>query len=216
MKQFLIIGLGRFGFSIAKTLAQHGHDVLAIDKDQKKVHDISKEVTHAVVADATDENTLKTLGVRNFDAAIISIGDNLHSNILSTLVLKELGVSYVIVKAQDNIHAKVLIKAGADRVVNPEKDMGERLAKNIVSTNILDYFEFARDHSIAEVLVVPSMVGKSLKELEFRKKYNLNVMAIKRNEKLNMNPGAEDKIFENDSIIVMGSNESLEKIRKIR
>lgn len=215
MKQFIIIGLGRFGLSIAKTLARHGHDVLAIDNDEKKVDEISEYVTHAVVADAADESTLVTLGANNFDVAIISIGDNLHTNILSTLILKELGVSYVIVKAQDDLHAKVLIKAGADRVVNPEKDMGKRLAKNILSTNILEYFEFASDYSIAEIVILPSMVGKSLKELEFRKKYNLNVMAIKRDQKLIMSPGAEDEIFKEDTLIVMGSNENLDKIRNL-
>lgn len=214
MKQFVIIGLGRFGFSIAKTLAEHGYDVLAIDSDEKKVDDISDYVTHAVKADAADEKTLQTLGVSKFDVAIISIGDNLHTNILSTLLLKELGISYVIVKAQDKLHAKVLIKAGADRVVNPEKDMGERLAKNLLSTNILDYFEFARNHSIAEIKILSSMVGKTLQEIEFRKKYNLNVMAIKRNQELIMSPGANDQILEDDTLIVMGSNENLDKIRK--
>ncbi len=215
MSQFIVIGLGRFGLSIAKTLAEYGHHVLAIDSDEKKVHEISNYVTHAVQADAADEKVLQTLGVRNFDAAIVSIGDNLHTNILSTLILKELGVSYVIVKAQDNLHGKVLIKAGADRVINPEKDMGERLAKNILSNNILDYFEFASDYSIAEIIILPSMVGKSLKQLEFRTKYNLNVMAIKRNQKLIMSPGANDRLLEGDTLIVMGSNESLDRVRKL-
>ncbi len=215
MKQFVVIGLGRFGFSIAKTLAKHGHDVLAIDNDAKKVSEISDYVTHAVQADAADEKNLETLGVSNFDAAVVSIGGNLHTNILTTLILKELGVSYVIVKAQDKLHGKVLLKTGADRVVNPEKDMGARLAKNILSTNVLDYFEFASDHSIAEIRTLPFMVGKTLKELEFRKKYNLNVMAIKRNQKLQMSPGANDRILEDDTLIVMGSNESLNKIREL-
>jgi len=215
MKQFVIIGLGRFGFSIAKTLAKHGHDVLAIDNDEKKINEISDYVTHAVQADATDEKTLETLGISNFDAAVVSIGGNLHTNILTTLILKELGVSYVIVKAQDNLHGKVLIKTGADRVVNPEKDMGARLAKNILSTNVLDFFEFSSDHSIAEIRTLPFMVGKTLKELEFRKKYNLNVMAIKRNQELRMSPGGNDRILEGDTLIVMGSNESLNQIRKL-
>lgn len=213
MKQFIVVGLGRFGSSVAKTLTDNGHDVLAIDENHQKIQDISTEVTHAVEADATDEEALKTLGVRNFDVAIVSIGDNLHANILCTLILKELGVPYVIVKAQDNLHGKVLTKVGADRVVYPERDMGERIAHNLISSNVLDYLEFAPDYSVVEILSSQSMIGKSLGELEFRSKFDVNVMAIKRGQHLNMSPGANDKILENDTLIVMGKNDNLDKIR---
>lgn len=213
MKQFIVVGLGRFGSSVAKTLADNGHDVLTIDENHQKIQDISNYVTHAVEADATDEEALKTLGVRNFDVAIVSIGDNLHANILCTLILKELGVPYVIVKAQDNLHGKVLTKVGADRVVYPERDMGERIAHNLISSNVLDYLEFAPDYSVVEILASSKMVGKSLARLEFRSKYDVNVMAIKRGKHLNMSPGANDKILENDTLLVMGKNENLDKIR---
>ncbi|MCF8008391.1 MAG: TrkA family potassium uptake protein [Halanaerobiales bacterium] len=213
VKQFIVVGLGRFGSSVAKTLADNGHDVLTIDENHQKIQDISNYVTHAVEADATDEEALKTLGVRNFDVAIVSIGDNLHANILCTLILKELGVPYVIVKAQDNLHGKVLTKVGADRVVYPERDMGERIAHNLISSNVLDYLEFAPDYSVVEILASSKMVGKSLARLEFRSKYDVNVMAIKRGKHLNMSPGANDKILENDTLLVMGKNENLDKIR---
>src|SRR6056297_18557 len=213
MKQFIVVGLGRFGSSVATTLADNGHDVLVIDENHQKIQDISNSVTHAVEADATDEEALKTLGVRKFDVAIVSIGDNLHANILCTLILKELGVPYVIVKAQDNLHGKVLTKVGADRVVYPERDMGERIAHNLISSNVLDYLEFAPDYSVVEILASQNMIGKSLGELEFRSRFDVNVMAIKRGQHLNMTPGASDKILEDDTLIVMGKNENLDKVR---
>lgn len=213
MKQFIVVGLGRFGTSVAKTLAENGHDVLAIDCDPEKVQAISSDVTHAVEADATDEETLKTLGVRNFDVAIISIGDNVSANILCTLILKELNLPYVIVKAPDTLHGKVLTKVGADRVVYPERDMGARIAQNLISSNVLDYIEFAPEYGVIEILASEKMVGKTLKELELRANFDVNVMAIKRGEQLYISPGANDKILEGDKLVLMGKNENLEKMR---
>lgn len=215
MKQFIVIGLGRFGSSVAQTLTDSGHDVLAIDQDNQIIQDISNSVTHAVEADATDEEALKTLGVRNFDVAIVSIGDNLHANILCTLILKELGVPYVIVKAQDNLHGKVLTKVGADRVVYPERDMGERIANNLISSNVLDYLEFAPNYSVVEIMASENMIGKTLAEVGFRNKFDVNVMAIKRGDNLNLTPGANDKIMADDNLIVMGKNDNLDKIRHL-
>ena len=135
-KQFVIIGLGRFGSSIAKTLYALGNDVLAIDKDEDIVQEISDSVTHAVQLDATDENALRSLGIRNFDVAVVTIGDNIQSSIMATLLVKELGVKYIIAKGRNDLHAKVLNKIGANRVILPEKDMGIRVAHNLVSSNI--------------------------------------------------------------------------------
>jgi trk system potassium uptake protein len=214
MKQFIVVGLGRFGSSVARTLAEHGHNVLAIDINEEKVQELANIVTHAVEADSTDEDALKTLGVRNFDVAVVSIGENIHANILSTLILKELGVPYVIVKAQDTLHGKVLTKVGADRVVYPERDMGIRIAHNLISSNVLDYLEFAPDYSIVEIISTENMLGKSLSELEFRSKFNVNVIAIKRGKQLNIAPGANDRILEGDILIVMGSNDKLDKLKQ--
>jgi len=180
MKQFVVIGLGRFGASVAETLADNGYDVLAIDKDADRVQSIADIVTHAVEADATDEEALKTLGVRNFDVAVVSIGDNVSANILCTLILKELNVPYVIVKAPDSLHGKVLTKVGADRVVYPERDMGARIANNLISSNVLDYIEFAPEYGVVEILASEKMIGRTLGELALRSKFNVNVMAIKR------------------------------------
>jgi len=211
-KQFVIIGLGRFGSSIAKTLYSLGNDVLAIDKDEDVVQEIADSVTHAVQLDATDENALRTLGIRNFDVAVVTIGDNIQSSIMATLLVKELGVKYIIAKGHSDLHAKVLYKIGADRVVLPEKDMGVRVAHNLVSANILDYIELSEDYSIMEIQVIKEWAGNTLKELKLRSKYGINVMAIKRGDEVNLSPAADDVIEENDIIVSIGSAEDLSKL----
>lgn len=214
MKQFVVIGLGRFGSSVARTLAQKGFDVLAIDANEEKVQTVSSEVTHAVQADATDEEAMKALGVRNFDVAIISIGSDLHSNILATLVMKELGVKYVIAKAQDQLHGKVLSKIGADKIVFPERDMGVRVANSLISSNVLDYIELSPEYTIAEVLASEKLCGHTLQDLQFRTRFGVNVIAIKQGETINVTPIATNEIEEGDILIVMGENESLDRLRK--
>jgi len=215
MKQFVVVGLGRFGMSVASSLSENGYNVLAIDKQSERIQDIADTVTHAVEADATDEEALRTLGVRNFDVAVISIGDNIHANILSTLILKEMGVPYVIVKAQDTLHGKVLKKVGADRVVYPERDMGVRIAHNLISSNVLDYIEFAPDYSIVEIIATSNMIGKSLYELELRSQFGVNVMAIKRGQHINVTPGANDKVLEGDTLVIMGENKNLNRVKQL-
>lgn len=208
-KQYVIIGLGRFGSSIATTLYSLGNDVLVIDKNEDLVEDIADKVTHAVQADATDENTLKSLGIRNFDVAIISIGGDIQSSVMATLIVKELGVKYIIAKGNGELHAKVLYKIGADRVVLPEKDMGVRVAHNMVSSNILDYIELSSDYSIIEIKALKEWEGKNLKDLNLRKKYGINVIAIKNKGKVNLNPAADDKINKENVIVAIGSAEAL-------
>ncbi|MDV4150638.1 TrkA family potassium uptake protein [Clostridium sp. AL.422] len=211
-KQFVIIGLGRFGSSIAKTLYSLGNDVLAIDKDEDVVQEIADSVTHAVQLDATDENALRSLGIRNFDVAVVTIGDNIQSSIMATLLVKELGVKYIIAKGHSDLHAKVLYKIGADRVVLPEKDMGIRVAHNLVSANILDYIELSEDYSVMEIQVLKEWSGNTLKELKLRSKYGINVMAIKRGDEVNLSPSADDIIEENDIIVAIGSAEDLSRL----
>ena len=208
-KQFVVIGLGRFGSSIATTLYSLGNDVLVIDKNEDLIQDIASEVTHAVQADATDENALKALGIRNFDVAIISIGGDIQSSVMATLIVRELGVKYIIAKGNGELHAKVLYKIGADRVVLPEKDMGVRVAHNIISSSILDYIELSSDYSIMEVKAFKDWVGKDLKSLDLRKKYGINVIAIKTGEKINLNPAADDIVCKDNVIVAIGSKEAL-------
>ncbi|CAG9364380.1 TPA: TrkA family potassium uptake protein [Clostridium perfringens] len=211
-KQFVIIGLGRFGSSVAKTLYALGHDVLAIDYNEDLVQEISDSVTHAVQMDATDENALRTLGLRNFDVAVVTIGANIQASIMATLLVKDMGIKYIIAKGNSDLHAKVLYKIGADRVILPEKDMGVRVAHNLVSSSILDYIELSPDYSIIEIESPKEWYGKSMKELSLRSKYGINVMAIKRNNEVNISPDADDVINKDDIVVAIGSAEDLTKL----
>ncbi len=214
-RQFIVIGLGRFGTSVAETLYSLGNDVLAVDFDEDVVQNISDKVTHAVQVDANDENSLRALGIRNFDCAVISIGTNIQSSILATLLVKELGVKYVITKATNALHAKVLYKIGANRVVFPERDMGVRVAHNLVSSNILDYIELSPDYSIAEVVSPEEWNNKTLRELNIRAQYGINVMAIKRNNDIDVSPSADNMIESGDIIVAIGSIEELNKLESL-
>lgn len=211
-KQFVIIGLGRFGSSVAKTLYDLGHDVLAIDSNEDLVQEISDSVTHAVQMDATDENALSTLGLRNFDVAVVTIGANIQASVMATLLVKDMGIKYIIAKGNSDLHAKVLYKIGADRVILPEKDMGVRVAHNLVSSSILDYIELSPDYSIIEIESPKEWYGKSMKELSLRSKYGINVMAIKRNNEVNISPDADDVINKDDIVVAIGSAEDLTKL----
>ena len=211
-KQFVIIGLGRFGSSVAKTLYALGHDVLAIDSNEDLVQEISDSVTHAVQMDATDENALRTLGLRNFDVAVVTIGANIQASVMATLLVKDMGIKYRIAKGNSDLHAKVLYKIGADRVILPEKDMGVRVAHNLVSSSILDYIELSPDYSIIEIESPKEWYGKSMKELSLRSKYGINVMAIKRNNEVNISPDADDVINKDDIVVAIGSAEDLTKL----
>jgi len=214
-KQFLVIGLGRFGRAVAKTLFTMGHDVLAIDIDEDIVQEISDHVTHAIQLDATDESALKTIGINNFDVAVVTIGSNIQASVMITLVLKELGIKFIVCKGDSDLHAKVLYKIGADRVIQPEKDMGTRVAHNLASSNILDYIELSPEYSIVEIEAPREWFNHTLKELSLRSKYGLNIMAIKHNSKIKISLTAEDVIKENDVIVAMGSSEELSRLERL-
>lgn len=214
-KQFVVLGLGRFGHSVAKTLYALGNDVLAIDMDEDLVQEISDSVTHAVQLDATDENALRYLGIRNFDVAVVTIGSNIQASVMATLLVKELGVKYIIAKGHSDLHAKVLYKIGADRVVLPEKDMGVRVAHNLVSASILDYIELSPDYSIMEIQALDEWDGKTLDELRLRSKYGINVMAIKNGDEINLTPSADDRVNAKDVIVAIGSAEDLSKLEGV-
>ena len=211
-KQCLVFGLGRFGTSLAKTLCEMGQEVLAIDSDEEIVNSIAPFVTQAMQLDATDEEVLKTLGVNNFDAAIVSIGQDMQASILVCVLLKELGVPYVIAKANDELHAKVLRKIGADRVIFPERDMGARLARSILAPNVLDLMNLSDDYQIIEIRVPEKWVGNSLIGLNVRRHYGLNILAIHRQESFVVSP-APDMLFEaGDILLVMGKKDDIEKL----
>lgn len=216
MKQFAIIGLGRFGMSVAKNLSDLGHEVLAIDNCEEKVNEASQFVTHAVIADALEEENLKALGLRNFDVVVVAIGEqDIQANILVTVTLKELGVKQVISRAQSDRHGKVLTKVGADKVVYPEKDMGLRLAHSLVSPNVLDFIELSPEHSITEVVTPAKFIGKSLAQLNLRAKYGITVLAIKTDIDILVAPGAQQVIRQGDILVALGKNDCLVELEEV-
>lgn len=213
-KQFLVIGLGRFGMSLIKTLIQHKHEVLAVDKDVELVEDASHIATHAIQADCTDEDALHELGVKNFNHAIVAIGEDTHSSLLVTLLLKELGVKKVTAKAKSAIHGKMLEKLGADQVIYPERDMGIRLGKQLSSGNLIDYIELSPDYNLVEMKAPPAMDGKTLQQLNIRAKYGCNIIAIKHGEMINMTPSADDVIRSGDILLVMGNDIAIQHMEE--
>lgn len=214
-KQFVVIGIGRFGKSVATTLYQLGYEVLAIDSSEKEILDISNEVTHAVQIDAKDEEALKRLGIRNFDVAIVGIGDDIQSNILVSVLLKEIGVKTVIAKAKDALHGRVLEKVGVDRVIYPERDMGVRVAHNLTSTkDLLDFIELSPEYSIVETFAPKEFIDKTIGKLNLRAKYQVSVIAIKSDEEIIAAPGADALIKEGDILIIIGTNQAIGNLPK--
>ncbi|MCA0969448.1 TrkA family potassium uptake protein [Halobacillus litoralis] len=213
-KEFAVIGLGRFGGSICRELSREGMEVLALDLDEDKVNEYRDIAAHAVIADSTDENVLKELGLRNIDHVIVAIGDNIQASILTALMLKELGIKTITVKAQNDYHEKVLNKIGADHVVHPERDMGKRIAHNIISNNILDYIELSDDHSVVEVKAGSKMSGRTLVDLDIRAQYGCNVVAIKRKKDVIVSPMATEEIRESDVLIVIGADKDISRFEK--
>ena len=211
-KQYLVLGLGRFGTSLARTLCELGQEVLAIDADEALVNAVAPYVTQALQMDATDEAALQTLGVNNFDAAIVSIGQNTRDSILVCVLLKELGVPYLIAKANDELHAKVLRKIGADRVVFPERDMGARLARGLLAPNVLDLMNLSDDYQIVEIRVPSKWAGNSIIDVNVRRRYGLNILAIHRQGQFLAAP-PPDMLFEaEDTLLVMGRKEDLNRL----
>jgi trk system potassium uptake protein TrkA len=214
-RQFVVIGLGSFGSSVAKTLYTLGNEVLAVDSDEAIVREIADHVTHAAQVDTADEKSLRDLGISNFDVAVIGMGSDVQASIMATLIVKDLGVKYIISKAHDEKHAKLLYKIGADRVVFVERDMGVRVAHNIVASNILDYIELSPDYNIAEIVSPEAWYGKTLREIDVRANYGLSVIAIKRDHDVNIAPLADDIVRPNDTIIAIGATKELNKFENI-
>ncbi|MBU8877644.1 TrkA family potassium uptake protein [Bacillus sp. FJAT-29790] len=213
-KEFAVIGLGRFGGSICRALAEQGMEVMAIDNNEDRVNEFSMIASHAVVGDTTDESVVKSLGIRNFDHVIVAIGDNIQASILTTLILKEVGVNKITVKAQNDYHEKVLRKIGADQVVHPERDMGRRIAHNIVSNNVLDYLELSEEHSIVEIVANEKLGGNTIIDLDIRAKYGINIVAIKRNNDIIVSPQANEEIQFKDILIVIGADVDINRFEK--
>jgi trk system potassium uptake protein TrkA len=210
-KSIAVIGLGRFGGSITKTLIENGQEVLAIDANEDRVNEYMNIATHAVVANAQDESTLKSLGIRNFDTVVVAIGEDIQASILTTLMVKEAGVKNVWVKAQNDYHARVLEKIGADRVVHPERDMGVRIAHRLIARNLLDYIEISDKFSMVELKVTnPHYLETTLAELELPGRYHITVSAIRRNNGEVELAKADSVVHKNDNILILGRTTDVE------
>lgn len=212
-KQFLVIGAGRFGSSVAVTLNSLGHDVMVVDKSESLVQQISDSVTHAIQADTTSESVLRALGIKDYDVAVVAIGHEIQSSIMTSILLIELGARYVVAKAQTEMHGKVLKKIGVNRVIFPERDMGQKLAHSLISPNIIDLIELSDHYSVVEVNAPREMAGRTMQDLDLRAKFGVNVIALRSEDgKTNIAPGAGDTVRAGDILIAVGDNKALGKI----
>jgi trk system potassium uptake protein TrkA len=227
-KQIAVIGLGTFGFNVAKELAKNGIQVLAIDRDEEIVNEISQTVAHALCADATEEKVLRDAGVVDCETVIVAIGESMETSILVTLLLKEIGVKNIVVKSTSPWHSRIAAKIGANRVVYPEYEMAKKLAEGLASPNILEEIELSPEYNIVEMVAPKQFWGKTIRESGMRASFKINVIAIKRfvpviteegesdiKEEINIAPGGEDEMLENDILLLVGREADLKRLKEI-
>lgn len=212
-KQYAVLGLGSFGRSVALTLEDMGCDVIVVDKSYEKIQEISDMVSYAMRADVADPEALASLGARNLDGAVIAVSDSLEASIMATIAVKELGIPFVLAKAKDELQGMVLRKVGADTIVYPERDMGSRVAKSMVSTAFTDWIELSAEYSMAETVIPDEWVGKSLAELNVREKYGINVVGVIQGEVVSVNMNPQEPLPAECILIVIGSNHVLARFR---
>ena len=210
-KQFLVAGLGLFGTSVALTLQQMGYEVYTLDSEEGLVQDLSTQLNYVVCGDASDKKTLQSLPLEDIDVAVVAIG-NVERNMMCTMLLKELGIKQVVAKAINNLHGAMLNKIGADKVVYAERDMGERVAHNLISAGVMDYIELSSEISVMSLAIPTEFVGKNLIEADLRRRYDVNVVAIKRDGRTIVNPKAQEVFQPEDEIIVLGTHEGVKRM----
>jgi trk system potassium uptake protein len=220
-KHFAVIGLGRFGFSVAKTLAKYGSEVIAIDREEERVKKVAEFVSYAVQLDAMDEKALRSVGVQNVDTAIVSIGENIEASILVVMLLKEMGIRNIIAKAVTTLHGKVLENLGVRRIIFPERDMAIRVAHSLIRPKVLEQLELSEEYSIVELPTPTHLFGKTVKESQLRTKYGVNLIAIKRKvttekgiikEAWNVTPLPSDTMQEGDVLVLIGVNKDIDRL----
>lgn len=211
-KQFVVLGLGSFGASVAVTLQQLGCDVVAVDQDMERIEDVADKVTYAMQADIGNPELFEALGSKSFDGIVVASSENLEGSIMAVLGAKEAGIPYILCKAHNKRYAEVLRKVGADAVVFPEKEMGRRIAKNLVSANLADWIELSPDYSMVEAAVPQKWIGRTLKELDVRRTYEVNVVGIKEGERVEITPDPELPLGRGMILMLVGSNEALKRI----
>ncbi|HID95999.1 MAG TPA: TrkA family potassium uptake protein [Candidatus Latescibacteria bacterium] len=225
--QFAVIGLGQFGFKVATTLAQMGGEVIAIDSNRERVEEIKDQVTQAVCLDSTDEKALRAAGIQDMDAVVVAIGENIETSILTTALLKRLKVKRIIARASTNLQGQVLAEVGAEKVIYPEDQMGEQVARSIIAPHILQHITLQTGHSLVQIVPKKEFIGKTIKEINFRAKYGVNIIAIHRKVptitetgesgfriEVNDLPNPDDRIEETDILVVVGSDEKIEKLAR--
>ena len=214
MGAFLVIGMGRFGSSIATELYQLKHDVLVVDKYEEKVAAIVNNVTNVIIGDTKDEAVLRSLGIHNFDCVIVAMANSVEDSVLTAIMLKEMGAKMIVCKAQNEWHAKILVQLGINKVIRPEYDMGKRAARSLVQKNIIDHLELSPDYSIVELHVPAHWTNKSIGQNDLRKKYGITALAVRRTktEELNFSLNADTMLYEGDILIIISSKKNLDKI----
>lgn len=213
---YLVVGLGRFGSAIAETLCEDGMQVMGVDCRLDLVEAMKDRITQAVQIDSMDREAMEALGIGEFDTAFVTIGGDVKASCVTTMLLRELGVRFIVAKASDEFHGRMLEKLGADKIVYPERDMGKRVAHNLVSGNLLEYIELSPDFSMAEILPRTEWVGKSLLELRLRDEYGLNVVAIRSGDQINPLPGSATVVREGDIMLVVAEEKTLVRMNKRR
>lgn len=212
---FAVIGMGRFGSSVVRTLHELGHHVLALDKNEDALRRVADYATHAVQVDATDQEALRAVGITNFDAVVVSIGADVQESILTTMLLKEMGVKKVVSKAVNELQARVLEKVGADLVVRPERDMAVRVARSLASRNVVDLLELSPAYLVEEVNVGPKLSGRSLGDLDLRTRFGVNVLLIKRGSQILITPTPETQLQDADVLVVVGEKQGLARLESV-
>ncbi len=227
MKQFAVIGLGKFGKKVALTLSEKGGQVLAVDEDIRKVEEIKDQVAQAVCLDSTDEDAMRAAGLQDVDAAVVGAGENLELSVLTTAILKKLGVPHIVARATSDLHSQILERVGATRVINVEEQMGEQVARSIIAPAIHEQFALATGHSLAEVVPRPEFIGQSIGKINFRQQYGVNIIAIQKRIPIvtpegrnsfqilvNDLPKPTDVIEDNDVLVVVGTDENIERLAR--
>ncbi|MED4256395.1 TrkA family potassium uptake protein [Priestia megaterium] len=213
-KQFAVLGLGNFGGALVEEFSKLDVEVIAVDKDEEVVNKYTDKATYVVKANVIDENALKAIGITNIDHAIVSFGDDIENSILATLLLKELGVKEIWVKATNDYHQKVLEKIGADRVIRPERDMARRIAHHVGSESIIDYIQLSPDYSLVEIRVSRKLHNKNLFDLDARAKYGCTIIGIERENEMIVSPSAHESILKGDKLIVIGGNQGIKRFEE--
>jgi len=218
MNAFLVIGMGRFGSSVAMELYKLKNEVLVLDEHEEHISDISGFVTNAIIGDSKDEGVLRSLGVPNFDCVIVAMAGALEDSILTTVLLKEMNAKYIVCKAQNDRHAKILTMVGADKVIRPESDTGIRIAHSLSNPNFIDYLEISPEHGVLEIITPMRWVGKSIEDNNLRKKYGITVISVMSKEtgKVNFSPSADKVLYKNDVLTLIGSKQDLDRIDSLK